>query len=364
MTVTYQGKKPGKIWTTTQKIKGIIATRKSNQKTVAQLAQSTRNTTLGAGGVVMTTKFAGLAVTYMPFIAGGLVALGAYDIVQSMRGKKTSVTGKKKNTDQSKARKVSGLGAIGLGAALFVFAPTTMSWLMAGAIGATGYFGYKSFVTYKAAANNTHVKSYIREQEQKWLENKQRPSLFKRMKAKLARATSYAGFTTAGAGLASLGALAYSLTIKSPLSMSMASVLSTSASSIAAYTGIATTTALGALTVGSGLAAVGMTYLGVKYGWKAKRYADGIKREARKQDILNKTPEDVAPASATQENVSTAPQTQYTAPIEKAAVEQDNHASKAFDQPSRKERMQQNTATGKAIQRKSRKERLAERKNG
>lgn len=203
MTVSYQGKSPGKIWYFWQKTKGIFATKQQKP-----LVQSSAGTGISGASTYLLTQQIGFVTAYLPF---GLAALGAMAAYQALRAIRPSESDRK-NRISSQERWVSAAKYAGVTVGAAVLTPMLTSWVSIAAVAATGYFGLRSWRSWQEGAKSMSVRNYIREREAAWLDHKQNGGIknaLKRAKAALKRASlktgKWGGFTAAAAGLVAGG---------------------------------------------------------------------------------------------------------------------------------------------------------------
>lgn len=245
MTVRYEGKSPSKLWYTWQKTKGMFATKQHKP-----FSKNTAGAGLSATGTVLIQQQLATVLAYLPLGLVGLGGMAAYNAFKAVRPG-DDVKNKVSTGSRWKSAAKYGGAAILLG----VLTPTAATWVSLGLIGATGYFGLRGFQSWKAAAQSTDVRNYVRQQEGKWLDKKQAGTLRQRLTRKIkAIGTNIKmgvmktlKFGSIGTGIAATAATAvgvaqyYGAAI---LSASAASAVTTAVTAAGAAVGIAAAPAL------------------------------------------------------------------------------------------------------------------------
>lgn len=207
MSVSYEGKSPSRLWYTWQKTKGIFATKQH-----MPVAKASGGTVASATGTVLVNQQIALVLTYLPLAIGGLGALGAYNAYKAVRPGND-----KQNKISTQDRWMSAAKYAGAAALIAIFTPTAATWVTLGLVGATGYFGVKTYKNFKNAAGSMSVRNFIRDQESTWLENKKAGNLRQRivksirafgqgLKKSLLHTTKFGGIGAAIAGVAATAA--------------------------------------------------------------------------------------------------------------------------------------------------------------
>lgn len=203
MGVSYEGKSPGKLWYFYQKTKGIFATKQQKP-----LVQATRGTGISGTATYLVTQQIGFVMAYLPIATAALGGMAAYQAFRAVRPSDSDI----KNRVSTQDRWTSAAKYAGGAAAAFLLAPMLTSWLSIGAVAATGYFGLRSYRSWKEGANSMSVRNYVRDQEAAWLDHKKNggfKNALRRLKNNIKTAAltggKWAGFTAAATSLVAGG---------------------------------------------------------------------------------------------------------------------------------------------------------------
>lgn len=175
MTVRYEGKSPSALWYTWQKTKGIFAT-----KQYKPFAKNTAGAGASATGTVLIQQQLATVLAYLPVGLVGLGGMAAYNAYKAVRPGNDA-----KNKISTGSRWTSAAKYAGAAVLLGVLTPTAATWVSLGLIGATGYFGLRSYQSWKAAADSHDVRNYVRKRESEWLEKKEAGPWRKRLAQKI-----------------------------------------------------------------------------------------------------------------------------------------------------------------------------------
>lgn len=175
MSVSYEGKSPGKLWYTWQKTKGMFATRQYKP-----FAKNTTGAGLSATGTVLIQQQLATVLSYLPLGLVGLGGMAAYNAYKAVRPG-DDVKNKVSTGDRWKSTAKYAGAAVLLG----LLTPTAATWVSLGLIGATGFFGLRSVQSWKAAAGSIDVRNYVRKQENNWLDHKAAGPWHKRLGRKI-----------------------------------------------------------------------------------------------------------------------------------------------------------------------------------
>lgn len=203
MSVSYEGKSPGKLWYFWQKTKGIFETKQQKP-----LMKSTTGTGISGASTYLITQQIGFVLAYLPIATAGLAGMAGYNAFRAIRPSESD----RKNRVSTQDRWVSAAKYGGAAAAVFILTPMLTTWVSVGAIAATAYFGVRSYKNWKEGANSMPVRNFIRDQEAKWVEHKKNGTLKKRLGRALGavknairntalRTGKWGGFAAAGAGV-------------------------------------------------------------------------------------------------------------------------------------------------------------------
>ncbi len=205
MSVSYEGKSPGKLWYFWQKTKGIFETKQQKP-----LVSSAAGTGVSGGATYLITQQIGLVLTYLPIATAGLVGMAGYNAFRAIRPSESD----NKNRISTQDRWISAAKYGAAAAAVFVLTPVMTTWVSIGAIAATGYFGLRTWRSWKAGVESMPVRNFMREREAEWLDHQKNGTLKKRLgrvfasvKKALLHTVKWTGFGVAGAG-AAVGGLA------------------------------------------------------------------------------------------------------------------------------------------------------------
>lgn len=203
MSVSYEGKSPGKLWYFWQKTKGIFETKQQKP-----LLKSSAGTGISGASTYLITQQIGFVLAYLPVATAGLVGMAGYNAFRAIRPSESD----RKNRVSTQERWVSAAKYAGAAAAVFVLTPMLTTWVSVGAMAATGYFAFRGYKNWKEGANSMPVRNFIRDQEAKWLDHKKNGTLKKRLGRALNRVKTalrntalrtgkWGGFAAAGASL-------------------------------------------------------------------------------------------------------------------------------------------------------------------
>lgn len=207
MSVSYEGKSPGKLWYFWQKSRGIFETKQQKP-----LVKSASGTGISGGATYLITQQIGFVLAYLPIATAGLAGMAGYNAFRAIRPSDSD----RKNRVSTQERWVSAAKYGAAAAGVFLLTPVLTTWVSIGAIAATGYFGLRSWRNWKEAANSMQVRNYVRDQEAKWVEHKKNGTLKKRISRALQRVKTavrgaalrtgkWGGFTLGAAGLVTGG---------------------------------------------------------------------------------------------------------------------------------------------------------------
>ena len=203
MSVSYEGKAPGKLWYFWQKTKGIFATKQQKP-----LVGATTGTGASATATYLVTQQIGFVLAYLPIATAGLGGMAAYQAFRAIRPSESDI--KKRVSTQD--RWASAAKYAGVAAAAFLLTPMLTTWVSMGAVAATGYFGLRTYRSWQEGAKSTPVRNYVRDQEAAWLDHKKNGGIknaLRRLKNNIKTAAlqggKWGGFTAAAAGLAASG---------------------------------------------------------------------------------------------------------------------------------------------------------------
>ena len=203
MSVSYEGKSPGKLWYFWQKTKGIFATKQQKP-----LVGAGAGTGVSATATYLVTQQIGFVLAYLPIATAGLGGMAAYQAFRAVRPSEGDI--KKRGSTQ--ARWTSAAKYAGAAAAAFLLTPVLTSWVSIGAVAATAYFGLRTYRSWQEGAKSTSVRNYVRDQETTWLNHKKNGGIknaLRRLKNHIKTAAlqggKWGGFTAAAAGLAASG---------------------------------------------------------------------------------------------------------------------------------------------------------------
>lgn len=203
MSVSYEGKSPGKLWYFMQKTKGIFATKQQKP-----LVGATTGTGASATATYLVTQQIGFVLAYLPIATAGLGGMAAYQAFRAIRPSDSDIK-KRVNTQD---RWVSAAKYAGAAAAAFLLTPVLTTWVSIGAVAATAYFGVRSYRSWQEGAKSMSVRNYVRDQEAAWLDHKKNggfKNAMRRLKNHIKTAAlqggKWGGFTAAAAGLAASG---------------------------------------------------------------------------------------------------------------------------------------------------------------
>ncbi len=203
MSVSYEGKSPGKLWYFWQKTKGIFATKQQKP-----LVSATTGTGAGATATYLVTQQIGFVLAYLPIATAGLGGMAAYQAFRAIRPSEGDI----KKRVSSQDRWVSAAKYAGAAAAAFLLTPMLTTWVSVGAVAATGYFGLRTYRSWQEGAKSMSVRNYVRDQEAAWLDHKKNGGfknavrrLKNRIKTAALQGGKWGGFTAAAAGLVASG---------------------------------------------------------------------------------------------------------------------------------------------------------------
>lgn len=203
MSVSYEGKSPGKLWYFYQKTKGIFETKQQKP-----LLKSSAGTGISGASTYLITQQIGFVLAYLPIATAGLVGMAGYNAYRAVRPSDSD----RKDRVSTQDRWVSAAKYGGAAAAVFILTPMLTTWVSLGAMAATGYFAFRGYKNWKEGASSMPVRNFIRDQEAKWVEHKKNGTLKKRLGRALnavksalrntaLRTGKYGGFAAAAAGL-------------------------------------------------------------------------------------------------------------------------------------------------------------------
>ncbi|MDP2205457.1 MAG: hypothetical protein Q8K65_04055 [Alphaproteobacteria bacterium] len=203
MSVSYEGKSPGKLWYFYQKTKGIFATKQQKP-----LLKSSAGTGISGASTYLITQQIGFVLAYLPIATAGLAGMAGYNAYRAVRPSDSD----RKNRTSTQDRWVSAAKYGGAAAAVFILTPMLTTWVSVGAMAATGYFAFRGYKNWKEGAKSMPVRNFIRDQEAKWVEHKKNGTLKKRLGRALnavksairntaLRTGKYGGFAAAAGGL-------------------------------------------------------------------------------------------------------------------------------------------------------------------
>lgn len=306
MSVSYEGKSPGKLWYTWQKTKGIFATKQHKP-----FAKNTTGAGLSATGTVLIQQQLATVLAYLPLGLAGLGGMAAYNAYKAVRPGNDL-----KNKISTGDRWKSVAKYAGAAVLLGVLTPTAATWVSLGLIGATGFFGLRSVQSWKAAANSMDVRNYIRKQENKWLDKKAEGPWHKRLGRKIkaigtsiklgvAKAVKWGSVSTGVATLAAAAVGAAQYYGVGILSAGAASTITTAAASVGAVVGLAAAPAMitAAAIVLTTSAVAGLIAHHKIREIRASR-DEGVRenRFLKKSRTLEDAPEETAPATLSNDN--------------------------------------------------------------
>lgn len=203
MSVSYEGKSPGKLWYFWQKTKGIFATKQQKP-----LVGAGAGTGVSATATYLVTQQIGFVLAYLPIATAGLGGMAAYQAFRAVRPSEGDI----KKRVSTQARWTSAAKYAGAAAAAFLLTPVLTSWVSIGAVAATAYFGLRTYRSWQEGAKSTSVRNYVRDQETTWLNHKKNGGIknaLRRLKNYIKTAAlqggKWGGFTAAAAGLAASG---------------------------------------------------------------------------------------------------------------------------------------------------------------
>ncbi|MFN7114921.1 MAG: hypothetical protein ACK4PK_11260 [Alphaproteobacteria bacterium] len=203
MSVSYEGKSPGKLWYFYQKTRGIFATKQQKP-----LVKSTAGTGISGASTYLITQQIGIVLAYLPIATAGLVGMAGYNAYRAVRPSDSD----RKERVSAQDRWVSAAKYGGAAAAVFILTPMLTTWVSVGAMAATGYFAFRGYKNWNEGAKSMPVRNFIRDQEAKWVEHKKNGTFKKRLGRALTavktalrntalRAGKYGGFAASAAAL-------------------------------------------------------------------------------------------------------------------------------------------------------------------
>lgn len=197
MSVTYNGKKPGILWTV-RTATGAFLTACKDRGTRHLARVLRRDATISGAGFVSAGVFLNVsatAITGFIFSYGLPVAVGAGVLMGTksyLAYRKANATGKKPKHFRDA---LIAVGAIGAGIFLLSSGSAAVVAMVVGvgapvAAGTGVLFAVKSWMTGRKLANSSPAYNYTRKAEQKWLDKKERAPLRQRIAARISSALS------------------------------------------------------------------------------------------------------------------------------------------------------------------------------
>lgn len=300
MTVSYEGKSPGKLWYFMQKTKGIFATKQQKP-----LVSSGTGTGVSVGATYLITQQIGFVLAYLPVAVAGLAGMAGYNAFRAVRPSESDRKARVSSQDRWISAAKYGAGA----AAVFLLTPVMTTWVSVGAIAATGYFGLRSWKSWKEGANSMPVRNFIRDREAEWVDHQKNGTLKKRLARVVTRvknaalgAGKWLGFTAAGTaavvgGLAAAQAAGAAIIPAGVVSSTLGTLTAAAATvGIGAAAAVYGAAALVALAIPAGIATALLCRNKLREGTAANDNADSKTRKPFYKPLDDSYTADVRPA--------------------------------------------------------------------